>query len=158
MRDPTEMVSTLHRHLEELGHLYHDVGNSTVRIGARGDHGVFDALVHVRSDPDTLTVIVPIPLAIAEERVKDVAEYVARANFGWRLGGLQFDIGHGSVFYQADLPLTDAELTRGQFTDLIGAGFVMVDTYFRGLCRLLYSDDLSPAEAVAEVEMSGVGE
>jgi hypothetical protein len=80
---------------------------------------------------------------------------IARINYGLMIGGFALSLSDGNLHFRVALLLADAELTQEQFDRLIGASLWTVQRYHKAVCRLLYGDDLSPAEAVAEVEMAG---
>ncbi len=102
-----------------------------------------------------LCVVTHMPQVIPEQRRTAVAELIARINYGLVIGGFALSLSDGSLHFRVTLPLADAELTQEQFDRLIGASLWTVQRYHKAVCRLLYGDDLSPAEAVAEVEMAG---
>ena len=95
-----------------------------------------------------------MPVVIPEARRPVVAELIARINYGLMLGGFALDLSDGDLHFRVTMPLADAELTQEQFAHLLGASLWSADRYQKAFCRLLYGDDLSPAEAVAEVEMA----
>jgi hypothetical protein len=102
-----------------------------------------------------LCVVTHMPQVVPEQRRTAVAELIARINYGLVVGGFALSLSDGNLHFRVTLPLADAELTQEQFDRLIGASLWTVQRYHKAVCRLLYGDDLSPAEAVAEVEMAG---
>ena len=106
-------------------------------------------------DTATLCVVTQMPVVVPEDRRPAVAELIARINYGLLLGGFALDLSDGELHFRVTMPLADAELTQDQFDRLMGASLWSAQRYHKAVCRLLYGDDLSPAEAVAEVEMAG---
>jgi hypothetical protein len=102
-----------------------------------------------------LCVVTHMPVVVPEARRTTVAELIARINYGLTLGGFALNLSDGDLHFRVTMPLADAELTQEQFNRLIGASLWTVQRYHKAVCRLLYGDDLSPAEVVAEVEMAG---
>jgi hypothetical protein len=101
-----------------------------------------------------LCVVTHVPAVIPEDRRTAVAELIARINYNLMIGGFALNLSDGNLYFKVTMPLADAELTQEQFDRLIGASLWTVQRYYKAVCRLLYGDDLSPAEAVAEVEMA----
>ena len=128
---------------------------SGVETGFRSSTGVFSAWITARDEPPLLRVVVRIPVVVPEPRRVEMAETVARANYGLLLGGFQLDMSDGELLFQASMPVADAAVTCDQVRHLLDASVWSVSTYFRAFNRLLYGDDLSPAEVIAEVEMAG---
>jgi hypothetical protein len=125
-----------------------------VRIGFQGDHGAFTVLIALQEAPTRLGVFVRIPTVVPEDRRREVAEGIVRANYGLPLGGFDMDMSDGVMTYRASMPIADGTITQEQFEDLLFASLLGADRYFQAFNRLLYGDDLSPAEAIAEVEMA----
>ncbi|MDM8007631.1 MAG: YbjN domain-containing protein [Phycisphaerae bacterium] len=112
-------------------------------------------LVTVSVHPSgTLCVVTHVPVVIPEGRRTAMAELIARINYDLLVGGFALNLSDGNLHFRITMPLADAELTQEQFDRLIGTSLWTVERYFKAVCRLLYGGDLSPAEAVAEVEMA----
>ena len=126
-----------------------------IETGYRSSSGVFSIWIGAQDEPALLRVVVRIPVVVPEPRRVEMAETVARANYGLLLGGFQLDMSDGELLFQASMPVADAAVTCDQVRHLLDASVWSVSTYFRAFNRLLYGDDLSPAEVIAEVEMAG---
>lgn len=155
MGDANVTVETLLAYLDrmDMGYRTHR-DDSLIQTGARGDHGMYDFLIHLVGEPQRLLMIrCFIPVVVPEaERVR-MAEVVARANLGLAIGCFELDMGEGLLMFRAALPIRDGYLTFEQFETLFACCMVAPDHYLPAFLRLLYGDDISPAEAIAEVEM-----
>ncbi len=60
----------------------------------------------------------------------------------------------GDLYFHAAALLSDAGLSAEQLHTVLGLALSLSDRYYRAFARLLFADDLSPAEAIAEVEMT----
>ena len=118
----------------------------------RGDSAYFKVVIFVRGD--VLAGYVRSLLIVPEDRRKEVAEAITRANTSVLIGGFKLDLSDGDLGFGVSMPIADSTLTHEQFRELLGSAFCAVDRYHRAFCRLLYGDDLSPAEVIAEVEMA----
>ncbi|MEW6252817.1 MAG: YbjN domain-containing protein [Planctomycetota bacterium] len=119
-----------------------------------GRTSVLHVRVQVGYDPLLVSVAVGLPTIVPEERRAQVAEAVVRMNYGLLVGCFDFDMRDGTLGFRAALPVVDASATPEQFGAVYRSALATADRYHRAFCRLLYGDDLSPAEAVAEVEMA----
>ena len=124
-----------------------------IRTGFRGDAAAFDIMIMASAIPPVLGIYVNIPVVVPEPRRAAMAETVARANLGLCLGCFDLDMSTGQLAFRTTMPIPEATITHGQFRHLLGSATVVVDGYFPAFVRLLYGDDLSPAEVIAEVEM-----
>ena len=60
----------------------------------------------------------------------------------------------GEIFHAAGLPLLDSSLGPKQALWLFKVVVARAAVFHRAFWRVIYADDLSPAEAVAEAEMA----
>lgn len=90
---------------------------------------VFDAVEELRF----LLVYVLAQVSIPVERRPEVALYLARANYGMRIGNFELDLDDGEVRYKASIALGDGALTPGMVGELVGASVTTMDRYFSGL-------------------------
>jgi hypothetical protein len=148
-------LDLLCRYLEEdgfAGSLRED--GTAVETNFRGHTGGFRLVIFVREEPALVGVVVRVPEVAPEAKRPQVAEAVVRANYGLSLGCFEMDMGDGEIDFRAAIPGTGQTLTREQFRALMGSAMWTTDRYHRAFCRLIYGDDLSPAEVIAEVEMA----
>ena len=83
-----------------------------------------------------------------------MAETIARANHRVLLGHFALDMSDGELSFRANLLVVDGLPTHDQVGHLLAGSCWAVDRYHRAGIRLVYCDDLSPAEVIAEVEMA----
>lgn len=143
------------RYLEEDGFtcsLRED--GAAVETSFRGRTGGFRLVVFIREEPGLVGVVVRVPEVAPEPKRPQVAEAIARANYGLTLGCFELDMSDGEIDFRVALPCHAAGLTREQFRAMMGSAMWTIDRYHRAFCRLIYGDDLSAAEVIAEVEMA----
>ncbi len=156
MSDARVVVEQITRFLEARKTVYRLSADGTaIEVGFVYPAARFMVTITVREDGPFVCVVTQIPMVIPEARRPAVAELIVRINYGLMLGAFALDLSDGELHFRVTMPLADAELTENQFGHLMGASLWSADRYHKAFCRLLYGDDLSPAEAVAEVEMAG---
>ena len=106
----------------------------------------------------TLVLIVRNALIVPEDQRVRMAELITRANFGFYIGSFDLDFSDGELVFRASMPAPDGCFTQEQCRSLIYTAMSTMDRYNHAFHRLIYGDDISPAEAVAEVEMAPVDE
>jgi len=119
----------------------------------RGESGIFTMRISVLLDPPQLNIFIIIPTIIPESRRVEMAETITRANYGSLMGCFEMDMSSGNLYCRASMPIVDYGITSDQFWHLVAASTIMIDYYYPAFNRLLYGDDLTPAEVIAEVEM-----
>ncbi len=155
MTRAAEMIKELAGYLEQDG----------MRFTLREDEPAIEAAFRLKSlsadvrllaadAPLRLCALVALPLIVPEDRRPAMAEAVTRANYGMWLGNFDLGMSDGRLGFRIAIPVADGTLTLEQFRYLIGIALSTVDRYHRAFCRLVYADDLSPAEVIAEVEMA----
>ncbi len=126
----------------------------TVATGFVGDHAVFPMTVGLHRDEALLGVFVRIPLVAPEARRGEMADAINRANYGLSLGCFEMNPSDGTIGFRIVMPLEDGSLTRDQFRHLFYSAMASADDYTRAFARLLFGDDMSAAEVIAEIEMN----
>ncbi len=155
MNNPNTTMDLVCQFLDERDFIYRvaDDGNA-VATGFEGRTAPFSVRVAVLDDPVRLGVFIRVPVIVPEESRLPMAEAIVRANDGLLAGCFDLDMSDGTMGYRAVMPVADAQVTRDQFRDLLYGAIAIADQYHRAFNRLLFGDDLSPAEVIAEVEMS----
>jgi hypothetical protein len=91
------------------------------------------------------------PVRIPEGARPAVAEAVARANYGLRIGKFEMDVDQGSVRFQAAQILHGDALEEDVIDRLMGTTMSMLDTYLPAFLSVVYGNEL-PADAIRCVE------
>ncbi len=155
MTRAAEMIKEVAGYLEQDG----------MRFTVRDDEPAIEAAFRLKSlsvdvrlvavdAPLRFCALVALPLIVPEDRRPAMAEAVTRANYGMWLGNFDLGMSDGRLGFRIAVPVADGTLTLEQFRYLVGIALGTVDRYHRAFCRLVYADDLSPAEVIAEVEMA----
>ena len=135
---------------------YRVTGDGRIETGFQGEAARLFVRIWLRETPVlALTAAVDLPFIVPSERRGQAAETAVRANCCWS-GPSRFDMdmSDGTIHCVTVLPICDGTLTQQQFDASFNSTLGLADRYFRAFARLLYGDDLSPAEVIAEVEMA----
>ncbi|MHC5108370.1 MAG: YbjN domain-containing protein [Planctomycetota bacterium] len=109
--------------------------------------------VHRPDERPVLVVMVYCPFRVAECDRARMAETIVRANYGFLVGGFDMDFSDGEIVFRSSMPVNDATPSEAQCRELVMVAVATMADYHRAFNRLIYGDDLSPAEAIAEVEL-----
>ena len=124
-----------------------------IKTGFRSEIWSFQILISVMDEPLCVLFLIRMPLAVPEEKRQAMAEAITRINYGMTLGRFEMDMSTGDLNQYSAIPVVDTTLTEAQFHAVLFSSLCQSRTYCRAFGRLLFDEDLTPAEAVAEVEM-----
>lgn len=152
---PREMLKQICGYLNDDGFRYHlRASSGVIETGFRARSGTFPMVIFLREEPAVLGVLVRLADVVPEARRPEMAEAISRANYGLSLGCFELDMSDGEMDFRIAMPTGGATVSREQLRALLGAAMWTTSRYHRAFARLLYGDDLSPAEVIAEVEMA----
>ncbi len=91
------------------------------------------------------------PVKAPEEKRLAVAEFIARANYGLRIGNFELDFSDGEVRYKSSLDFEGVLLEPQLIRNAIYPAAQTMNHYLPGLMGIIYANK-TPEEAVAEIE------
>ena len=149
MRDVyTALRQSMDRH--ELNYRL-DVDRQAVIASFNGDHGTYTLIGLVDPHLDLVQFMAVIPVPIPEEERDRVSEVITRANWGLKVGKFEMDYTDGEVRFQAST-FFDETIGEKTFCQMMAATLGTVDRYFPAILRVLYNEEMSAEDAVAEIE------
>jgi hypothetical protein len=121
------------------------------RMGFSGTNGQVVCYAQIRVDLEQLVFYVMCPVKVPEDKRSAMAEFIARANYGLRIGNFELDFSDGEVRYKSSLDFEDVALESQLIHNAIYPAVQTMDRYLPGLMGVIYGNKM-PAEAVAEIE------
>ncbi len=147
-----QAFTTLEEFLHDDGWHPQRLGDKTVfRVYFAGEHGDVRCYAQIRVDLEQFLFYVIAPVKAPEALREPVAEYVARANFGLRIGNFELDYRDGEIRYKSSLDFEGETLTPGLIKRAIYPAVYTMDFYLPGLLAVMYGNQ-TPAEAIKEAE------
>ena len=148
------------QHLDEHNVRYL-TGNDSQSICAdfRGEVGTYRIIAQVESDHELFQVFGLAPVRVPEGCRPAIAETIARANYGLKVGKLEMDLDDGALRFQAAQILADDNLEGRVIHCLISAAMAVLDRYLPAILSVIYGNEL-PKDAIrcADAARSGSGE
>jgi hypothetical protein len=123
----------------------------TIRFGVSLDNMKVDCILDIREQSDILLFYTVLPVMVAEELRIKVSEFIARANYGLRIGNLEMDFKDGEVRYKTYANTNQSCINTDIVRHLIHANIQTFEKYAEGILKVVYSD-LSPEDAIEMVE------
>lgn len=141
--------------LEEDGWHPQQVGENFVyRVYFAGENGELACFAQVRVDLEQFLFYVVMPVRTPAEQRVSMAEFIARANYGLRIGNFELDFADGEVRYKAGIDFEGEALTPNLIRGVIYPAVQTMDRYLPGLLAVIYGGK-TPEQAVAEIEGEG---
>jgi hypothetical protein len=127
------------------------LSESSIGLPIRTDVAAYDCLVVVDDAQRTVSCYAALAAQVPEVRRLAVAEAIARANYGLRVGCFELDMGDGEVRFRVSVDVEGGELTTEMFKYMLAAAVTTSDRYYTALMRVIFAG-ATPAEAIAEAE------
>ncbi len=125
----------------------------TCRMGVDALHTHLRCVARAHEDIQVFVFYAVLPGAVPEPTRPAVAEFVTRANYGFRLGAFEMDYEDGEVRFRAgvDLEGTDPDGLVPLIRSCVAVSVSTADRYFPGLMSVVYGG-ASAKDAIMQVE------
>jgi len=130
--------------------------NQSVWADLRGDVAMYRVVAHVDEEAELFQVFGYAPIRIPEGSRPAIAETVARANYGLRVGKFEFDVDQGEMRFHASQVLTEDGVDDAVIDRLISTTMSMLDMYLPAVLSVIYGNEL-PKDAIRCVEAGRCG-
>lgn len=156
MENYDKTLDTVSTYLDEEDLYYHVCADRpAIDAWFGGTHALLQVWIAMfEEEPNRgLRISVRIPIVVPQDQRVRMAEALTRANYGLDYGCFEMDMSDGELNFRAEMPIFDGEVTQNQVACLVYRAWSTANDYARAFLRLMYAEDLSPAEVIAEVEM-----
>jgi len=123
----------------------------------KGEVASYRVLAKVNTEAEVFQVLGCFPVWVPEGSRSDIAEAVARANFGLEVGKFELDMDDGELRYQISQLLTDGLLEEAVIDRIITVTVTLLDTYVPAVLSVIYGNEL-PQDAIRHVEAARFGQ
>lgn len=130
----------------ELFYLSND-DNRSVSADFRCEVGSYRIVAAVDTDSDLFQVFGYSPVRVPEGARSVVAETIARANYGLKVGKFELDVDSGEIRFQAAQILTEDSLHETVIDRLLATTMLMLDRYLPAVLSVIYGNEL-PEDAI----------
>jgi hypothetical protein len=140
------------RHLDEREIRYlSNADNHSICADFREDVGVYRVVATVDSDEGLFQVFGHSPVRVPAGSRSAIAETIARANYGLKVGKFELDFDDGDLRFQAAQILPSDSLDDDTIRRLIGTAIIMLNTYLPAVLSVIYGNE-TPKDAIRFVE------
>ena len=129
-------------------------GQPVLQTGFLGKNGHWTCFAKGWDEQAALAFYSVCPVNAPEDRRPAVAEFLTRANYGMLIGNFELDWMDGEIRFKTTISVEGDRPSSTLMKELVYTNVLMMDMYLPGILRVLYGD-VSPAEAIAEIEEAG---
>ncbi len=142
----------LGRYLEEDEWHPKQIENKTIyRSYYIGKNSEMRCYAQIHGEQEQLIFYAVAPVRVSEEVRPAIAEFIARANYGLRIGNFEMDYSDGEVRYKSSVDFESLPLEPQLIRNTIYPAVHTMDRYLPGLMRVMYGGQ-TPFEAIIEIE------
>ncbi|MGB4860959.1 MAG: YbjN domain-containing protein [Tepidiformaceae bacterium] len=125
--------------------------DEVIRADIAGENGVWACFVVTRQKDSRCTVYSQAPWETPPDQRMEMAELIARINFGLPLGNFEMDFGDGEVRFKTSIDVSGAHLSPELFDNLFEPNIATMNMYLPAL-EAVRDGRMTPREAVEQVE------
>lgn len=126
-------------------------GRSALVCNLSGDNNGFRFFFDIHEDDERLIIYATTQTRIPEQARVPIAEFLARANYGLRIGNFELDMSDGEVRYKVSVDVEGGALVPQMVKNMVAAGLSTFDHYFPGLMSVGFAG-IDPKAAIEEIE------
>lgn len=150
------MVNTVRNSFEQLGYRYQKVVEKPIqtiyKLGMGLENGNVDCIIDIRIPDKQVLIFSSCPVNIPENKRRQIAEFITRANHNLILGSFELDFDDGDLRYKSNYIYDDTyPQSQEVFIRNFLISFRMMDKYIPGIMSVLYAN-LDPKIAITQIE------
>lgn len=122
-----------------------------IRFAFSAKNARFECFGRTNEDHEIFVFYSIVPVRAPAEQRTQVAELLARINYGLNIGNFELDMNDGEIRYKTSIDVEGGDFSSRMVETLISVNISTTDRYFPSLMDVIYAG-VSPAEAVVRVE------
>ena len=120
-------------------------------MGFAGDNGKWTCVARAVEDAQQFIFYSIAPVSVPEDKRREVAEFITRANYGMRIGNFEMDFSDGELRYKSSIDVEDDCLSSPLVKHMVYPNVLMMDKYLPGIMGILYGNKTAQ-QTIAEIE------
>lgn len=138
--------------LQEDDWRYEEIpGELAIRFSFSGKNARYECFGQANEDHEIFVFYTLLPVRVPEEQRLNIAELLARINYGLNIGNFELDMNDGEIRYKTSIDVEGGELSIRMAETLIAVNISTTDRYFAAFTDVLYGG-VVPLEAVGRIE------
>jgi hypothetical protein len=120
-------------------------------LAFRGENGEWNCYARLIEEDKQFLFHSILPIQVPENKRTDVAEFIARANFGMAIGNFELDFSDGEINYKTSIDFEGSQLNFDLIRSLVYTNVMMMDEYLPGIMWVIQGE-MEAEEAILRVE------
>jgi hypothetical protein len=150
------LMDVLKDYLDTAGVQYMEIeGRPDLRMGYALDSVNVQCSFKVNEEARFVTFQCFSGIKAPPNRRGEVAEFIARANYGLSFGCWQYDMDDGEIYYQTSVCARGVDVPSSLMAPLLYAALDIYDRYYSGLVDVIYIG-VPPEDAIEAIEGASV--
>lgn len=116
-----------------------------------GSIGSYTCYFQIRPDLEQFLFYAVPEFTTPQEKLADVAEYVARVNSGMRIGNFEIDFRDGQIRFKSSVNFRDTNLTSALIGGAVSPALEALETYIPGLLNVIAGKQ-TPVKAINSID------
>ena len=108
-------------------------------FGFRGTNNRYDFYALIGENRNTLCIYAVLPMTAPTNKLRDVAEFLHRANYGLIIGNFEMDFRDGEIRYKVSVDFEDKQPNPDHINDMIDCALAMSDRYIPGVGAVVFA-------------------
>ena len=124
-----------------------------LRVQVSLENGDYACYASVNEEEQIFIFRSMCPVKAPPNRRLLIAEFLTRANYGFKLGNFEMDFEDGEIRYKTSIDVEGDRLTTPLVKRLVYSNLSLMDDYFLGIMKVIFGG-MSPEDVIAELEKS----
>jgi hypothetical protein len=127
--------------------------NKTVCSPFQGRNGKLNCYAQAKEAEQQFVFYSIFPIKVQENQRQNIAEFIARANYGMIIGNFELDFHDGELRYKTSNYVTRNKLSFELIKILVYTNVKITDEYLPGIMSII-NDNVSPELAIYQIEQN----
>jgi hypothetical protein len=128
-------------------------GEPVLQTGFQGENGAWNCYATTREEQQQIAFYSIAPITAPENKRSQIAEFIARANYGMIIGNFELDFNDGEIRYKTSIDVSSDNLSLAIIKNLVYSNVMMMDEYLPGIMAVIETG-VEPESAIAQVELA----
>lgn len=122
----------------------------TLRLAFQGKNERWDCYARAKESAKQFIFYSICPLSTPENKRQEIAEFIARANYGMIIGNFELDFDTGEIRYKTSIDVEGDQLTSALIKQVVYTNVIIMDNYLSGFLEVI-KDNKTPLEAITGI-------
>lgn len=148
--DTDDLLAVVRESLDGYEYAYQQFSPTALRMAIRGELGAYHFIIGATDTTHYVRVQATYGAYVPGWKRQEVAEAIARINFGLGIGSFDIDFSDGELRFRVGVNVEDGLLSTTMVDNMVGLTIHTMEKFHHALMRVAFGD-AEPHEVLAEV-------